>query len=63
MATRPVPTTHRTMDPETWGLWHEHCCIDCGTIYACDAAHGQRLSPTSKTRCEPCLDAYLASKD
>lgn len=51
------------MDAETWGLWHEHRCVDCGQTYACDAAHGAPLKPTSKTRCEPCLDAYLDSKE
>lgn len=57
--TRPLPTATLTMDPETWGLWHEHICCDCGTVYACDAAHGRPLRPQSRTRCEPCAEKRL----
>lgn len=44
------------MDAETWGLWHDHTCIDCSTTYACQAAHGKKLAAESKTRCDGCFE-------
>ena len=49
-------------DPETWGLWHTHTCVDCHQPYQCSTAHGLPLSPTSKTRCERCLTAWLEQR-